>query len=106
MLIFNTYLIVASGEGDLSQYSHIFATLTLSILTTALMNLLADMKLKEAADFVNRKPVEKYVFTKRMRGFQVFDWASIQTGDIIKIKQNQEVPCDSLILDIVGSKGV
>ena len=69
------------------------------------MNILADQKLKEAADAVNNKPVEKYVFAKRMRGFQLYDWASIQTGDIIKIKQNQEVPCDCLIMDIVGSKG-
>jgi hypothetical protein len=33
------------------------------------MNILADQKLKEAADAVNNKPVEKYVFAKRMRGF-------------------------------------
>ena len=68
------------------------------------MNLLADQKLKEAADAVNYKPVERFVFSKKSRRFIVSNWESIQCGDIIKIKMNQEIPCDALILDIVGSK--
>lgn len=53
---------------------------------------------------MNSKPVEKFIFTKRHKSFQLSDWGSIQTGDIIKIKSNQEIPCDALILNIVGSK--
>ena len=33
------------------------------------------------------------------------NWGSIQTGDIFKVKANSEIPCDALILNIVGSKG-
>ena len=50
------------------------------------------------------KPVERFVFSKRTKQFKLDNWASIQCGDIIKIKMNQEIPCDALILDIVGSK--
>lgn len=68
------------------------------------MNMLADLKLKEAGDTVNNKPIERFVISKKSRRFMISNWARIQCGDIIKIKMNQEIPCDALILDIVGSK--
>ena len=104
ILLTNLALEVLSGSNSINEYSHIIATATISFLGTGLMNVLADKKLKEAADSVNNKPVERFVFTKKSRRFIVSNWASIQCGDIIKIKMNQEIPCDALILDIVGSK--
>ena len=91
----------ARGTGD---YNYIIAVTTVSLVARGVINLLHDRKLREAADAVNQKPVEKFVFSKRRKFFQLLDWASIQTGDIIKVKQNQEIPCDALILDIAGSK--
>ena len=93
-----------SGENDIEGFSHVIALGIFSFIFTSVMNILADNKLKEAEKSVNMKPVEKFIFNKRMRGFQVMDWGSIQMGEILKIKQNQEVPCDCLIIDIVGSK--
>lgn len=104
ILLINLALEVLSYSSTLTEYSHIIATATISFLGTGLMNMLADNKLKEAADAVNYKPVERFVFSKKSRRFIVSNWASIQCGDIIKIKMNQEIPCDALILDIVGSK--
>ena len=95
-------MVYISGVKDVSEYSHIISTISISILVTSVMNTLADRKWKEAADSVNNKPVEKFIFSKSNRSFQLSDWGSLQTGDILKIKQNQEVPADVLILDIFG----
>ena len=104
VLIANLILEFLSGTRDLTEYSHIIATATISFLGTGIMNVLADLKLKEAGDSVNNKPIERFVITKKSRRFIISNWASIQCGDVIKIKMNQEIPCDALILDIVGSK--
>ena len=58
------------------QSAVIFIALA-SILGTGLLNLLHDKKLKEAAEKVNSKPVEKFIFSKRHKSFQVSDWGSI-----------------------------
>lgn len=104
ILLLNIMLAYMSGVDKVTEYSHVIATFSISITVTATMNILADRKWKEAADSVNLKPVEKFVFNKSNRSFQLADWGSLQTGDIVKIKQNQEVPADVLILDIFGSK--
>jgi hypothetical protein len=93
-----------SGQRETADYSHVIFIAIASIVATGCLNLLHDKKLKQAAEKVNCKPVEKFIFSKRHKSFQISDWGSIQTGDIIKIKSNQEIPCDALILNIVGSK--
>ena len=104
ILLFNLGLALLSGIEKVEEFSHITATISISLTVTALMNILADRKWKEAADSVNNKPVEKFLFGKSYRSFQLSDWGSLATGDIIKVKQNQEVPADVLILDIFGAK--
>ena len=93
-----------SGQRSASDYSHVIFVAVASIIATGCLNMLHDKKLKQAAEKVNSKPIEKFIFTKRHKSFQISDWGSIQTGDIIKIKSNHEIPCDALILNIVGSK--
>ena len=88
ILLFNMFLTYISGVRNINEFSHIIATISISILVTGLMNILADRKWKEAADSVNSKPVEKFIFSKSNRSFQLSDWGSLQTGDILKIKQN------------------
>lgn len=88
VLLFNLTLGYISGVNKVSEYSHIIATISISIAVTGLMNILSDQKWKEAADSVNNKPVEKFIFSKANRTFQLSDWGSLQTGDIIKVKQN------------------
>ena len=44
------------------------------------------------------------MFSKKHRSFHWRDWGNISIGDVIKINQNQEIPCDALILNITGSK--
>ena len=88
ILLINLALETNSNSDSFSEYSHIMATAIISILGTGLMNVLADNKLKEAADAVNNKPVERFVFFKKSRRFIVSNWADIQCGDIIKIKMN------------------
>ena len=93
-----------SGQRETADYSHVIFIAVASYIATGCLNFLHDKKLKQAAERVNSKPVEKFIFSKRHKSFQLSDWGSIQTGDIIKIKSNQEIPCDALILNIVGSK--
>ena len=104
LLLAHWLIMVWSGANQIDDYNYIIAVTFISLFTRGAINLFHDKKLKEAADGVNQKPVEKFVFNKRRKFFQLLDWTSIQTGDIIKVKQNQEIPCDALILDIVGSK--
>lgn len=93
-------IIYLSNGSDLGTYSDSIAITAVSFLARGLIIIFHDRKLKDAARSVNKKPVEKFVFNKRRKCFQLHDWQSIQTGDIIKIKQNQEIPCDAMILDI------
>lgn len=69
ILLLNLFLAYMSGVNKVTEYSHIIATISISITVTATMNILADRKWKEAADSVNLKPVEKFVFNKSNRSF-------------------------------------
>ena len=104
IMILNLFLEVMSGTRTLTAYSHLIATGAISLLGTGIMNMLADLKLKEAGESVNNKPIERFVITQKSKRFIISNWAQIRCGDIIKIKMNQEIPCDALLLDIVGSK--
>jgi len=77
ILLINLGLEILSNSATISEYSHILATATISMLGTGLINLLADNKLKEASDAVNNKPVERFVFLKKSRRFIVSNWAEI-----------------------------
>ena len=88
ILIINLALEYFSGTNTVYEYSHILATATISFLGTAIMNVLADLKLKEAGDSVNNKPIERFVISKKSRHFIISNWSQLMTGDIIKIKMN------------------
>ena len=88
ILIANLILEYLSGSVIVNEYSHIIATASISLLGTGIMNLLADLKLKEAGESVNTKPIERFVISKKSRRFVISNWAQIQCGDIIKIKMN------------------
>ena len=73
----NLTLAYSSGISNVAEYSHIIATISISIIVTAIMNVLADRKWREAADSVNNKPVEKFLFSKSNRSFQLSDWGCL-----------------------------
>ena len=77
ILIANLVLEFLSGTRTIADYSHIIATACISFLGTGIMNILADMKLKEAGDSVNNKPIERFVISKRSRRFIISNWAQI-----------------------------
>ena len=77
ILLFNLMLAYISGVNNVAEYSHIIATISISITVTGVMNILADQKWKEAAESVNNKPVEKFIFSKSNRSFQLSDWGSL-----------------------------
>lgn len=76
----------------------------ISILFTAIINLYKDQRVKKACNNINKKHVEKFVFQKKNKRFQIRTWSNLYSGDIIKIKKNQEFPADCLILDVTGSQ--
>lgn len=88
ILLFHFSSQAISGEREQSEFTHVIFVAIASIIATGALNLLHDKKLKQAAEKVNSKPVEKFIFSKRHKSFQISDWGSIQTGDIIKIKSN------------------
>lgn len=69
ILLLNLMLVYVSGVNQVSEYSHIIATISISVIVTGTMNSLADRKWREAAEAVNNKPVEKFVFNKSNRSF-------------------------------------
>ena len=69
ILLLNLMLAYLSDLDKVSEYSHIIATISISVIVTGTMNTLADRKWREAADAVNNKPVEKFVFNKSNRSF-------------------------------------
>ena len=72
-------------SSSLSSYYHVIFVAVISLITTTVMNLIADNKLKEAANSVNKKPVERYTFGKKRGGFQLVTWQDLRPGDVIKI---------------------
>lgn len=75
ILLANLMLEILSGNETLREYSHIIATAIISFLGTGIMNLLADLKLKEMGDSVNQKPIEQFVISKKSRRFVISSWA-------------------------------
>ena len=104
MVIMHVICLFFSGANTLKEYNHVIIVTIVSIVASGIINLWSDKKLRQSANYVNKKPVEKFIFSRRHKSFQWSDWASIQIGDVIKVKNNQEMPCDALILNIVNSK--
>ena len=63
-----------------------------------------DLLQKDAAKQINSQIIDKLSTQSRYKVFKSSNWGSIKIGDVLKIKLNQEVPCDCLILNIIGSK--
>lgn len=55
-------------------YTYPCIVLGVSIMLNGISNLISDKKLERAADFVNHKPVEKFVSTKKIKRFQLSTW--------------------------------
>ena len=77
ILLTNLLLEFMAGSKDLSEFSHIIATISISLLVTGYINYLADQKLKDAADAVNNKPIERFIFGKKSGKFMVSDWSKV-----------------------------
>ena len=69
--------LLISSSADTTNYSLVAFIASASIIATGTLNLVHDRKLKQAADKVNSKPVEKFIFSKRHKSFQISDWGSI-----------------------------
>jgi hypothetical protein len=66
-----------SGEMATQAYTLPIMVAVTSVLLTATLNLVSDARLREAAEKVNLKPVEKLMLSKRHKSFQLSDWGSI-----------------------------
>ena len=97
-------MILSGAHKTIEEYYHLLIVILISLIFSGYLNYLTDRKYRLAANIVNQQPIEKFVWAKRHKNFQWSDWGSIQIGDVIKVKNNQEMPCDALILNIVGSR--
>ena len=73
-----------------------------SVGLTAILNIIYDLKLRSASESINKRPIDKFIFTKKRKTFQTKTWEDIEVGDIIKVDKNMELPADVMILDISG----
>jgi P-type E1-E2 ATPase len=78
----------------------IYCVVAISVFGQGAINIFHDQKLKQASDSVNKQTCDKFVFNRRQKRFVKRQWDDLHVGDIIKIKNNNLVPADCLILDI------
>ena len=99
-----TCMLLSGAHKTIEEYYHLLIVVICSLFISGYLNYLTDKKYRQAGNIVNAQPIEKFVWAKKHKSFQWSDWGSIQIGDVIKVKNNQEMPCDALILNIVGSR--
>ena len=63
-------ILFLSGK-TLTECSHTVVVTTISLLARAILLLFDDNKLRQAEEIVNKKPVEKFIFNKKRKGFVV-----------------------------------
>ena len=68
------WLILFLSGKTFDECSHNVVVTTISLFVRALFLLFDDSKLRQAEKIVNKKPVEKFIFNKKRKGFQVRDW--------------------------------
>ena len=66
-------ILFLSGK-TLDECSHTIVVTTVSFIARAVLLLFNDNKLRQAEKIVNKKPVEKFIFSKKRKGFQVKQW--------------------------------
>ena len=66
-------ILFLSGK-TLAECSHTIVVTTVSFIARAVLLLFNDNKLRQAEKIVNNKPVEKFIFNKKRKGFQVKQW--------------------------------
>jgi magnesium-transporting ATPase (P-type) len=101
ILLFQVLLTGLSRRND-EGWNLIYCLAVLNIIGQSFLNLFHDFKLRMAADQVNKLTVDKFIFNRRHKRFMQRQWEDLQVGDIIKIKNGQQLPADCLILDIKG----
>ena len=103
ILLFHILLVALSQRND-EGWMIIYCVGAINLVGQSSINILQDQKLKQAADSVNKLQCEKFVFNRRQKRFLRRPWEELHVGDIIKVKNNNQVPADCLILDIKGYK--
>jgi magnesium-transporting ATPase (P-type) len=105
ILLLHVLLAALSSRED-ECWNIIYCVAAINIIGQAALNLFHDGKLKQASDRVNKLSCDKFVFTRRHKQFQQRPWDELNVGDIIKIKKNNQVPADCLILDIKSNNNI
>lgn len=100
--IYIILIFVANHRIEMTPYFPVIILIT-NILIAAITNYLQDKNLREACYKINKKPIQKFIFSKKLKLFQTQTWDQLKPGDIIKIKENEEFPADVLILDTISS---
>ena len=68
------WVILFLSRKTLVECSHTIVVTTVSFIARAVLLLFNDNKLRQAEKIVNKKPVEKFIFNKKRKGFQVKQW--------------------------------
>lgn len=102
MTIILIILFDIAGDHISLTYLYPVIVLLVNVIVSAMINYFNDKKLKAACSHINNKEVQKYEISKRHKGFESRTWAKLRSGDIIKIRENEEFPADVLILDVIS----
>ena len=68
------WLILILSGATVSDCSDCIAVTAVSLFARAAINIFNDNKLKQAEIIVNKKPVEKFIFKKKRKSFQLREW--------------------------------
>ena len=69
LLICHTISIYLSGTRDLEDYKYVIIVAICTLLCSGFLNFWNDKKKRQAANYINGQPVEKFVFAKRHKSF-------------------------------------
>lgn len=83
------------------RLSYIFplVQLLINVICFSIQRLVHDNKGRHLSRKINRKKTLRFSHNMKPKGYKPVEWQNLKPGDIIKIKDGQELPVDVLILE-------
>ena len=101
-LVLTVNFLAARWGGLDTEIAFIYVTAVASLAAHGTINWLADRRLRHRSKNVNARSVEKFISGRRRKFFAPVEQGTICRGDILRLHEGQEIPCDCLILSVAG----
>ena len=106
----NVYFLIIAVLQSIKELSYtggsplILIPLSFVVGLNGLKDLYEDFKRKKSDQKENNSPC--HIFNNELNDFQLKKWRDIKLGDIIKVENNQQFPCDLILLKSSDKNGI